>query len=100
MVLTDTAVTPYGAKWIINPPKHALKFVKNKFKNSVKYVKDNCYFTSCYRLFLHLSGIQMRSDPATFMINLFNTSVKENGLKKLKRLIQIGQEDLMIHSDL
>ena len=79
------AVTSHGAHWISRPDKRKICFSKTSFKEAVKYLMSNCFFTIGSLLFRQVIGIHMGSDPAPFMANLFLYYYENKWINKLKK---------------
>ena len=53
------SVTKSGARWVSQPSTKGLTFTKDTFKEAVKYLMNNCYFTLGERIFRQKIGIPM-----------------------------------------
>ena len=79
------AVSKYGAHWVTRPDKNKICFSKSSFKQAVRYLMNNCFFTVGTLLFRQIIGIPMGSDPAPFMANLFLYYYENKWINKLKK---------------
>ena len=56
-------------------------------KDAVSYLLSNCYFTVGPKIFCHIIGIPMVSDPAPFFANLFLYYYESRWMNELKKKI-------------
>ena len=64
-------VNNYGARWVKNVKDNVICLNKQQTKNAVAYLLLNCYFTVGPKIFCHIIGIPIGSDPALFFAYLF-----------------------------
>ena len=74
-----------GARWVSKNNKTGLRFTRSLFKDALKYLMDNCYFTFGEKVFRQVIGIPMGSDPAPFMANLFLYHYESKWVRSLKK---------------
>ena len=79
------SVTSSGARWVTRKSKVGLTFDKNSFKDAIKYLMENCFFTLGEKLFRQIIGIPMGSDPAPFMANLFLYFYESKWIRNVKK---------------
>ena len=79
------AITRFGARWVKDKSKYNIWFDKQKLKDAVTYLMENCYFTVGKDLFRQIIGIPMGSDPAPFFANLFLYFYERNWILDLKK---------------
>ena len=82
-------VDHYGAFWTGEDSqqvkKNVLVFSKDKVKEAIAYLLENCYFSIGEQLFRQIIGIPMGYDPAPCMANLFLYIYESKYLKELKK---------------
>ena len=79
------SVTKYGARWVKDSSRCKLVFSKDKVKEAVAYLLDQCYFQIGKCLFRQIIGIPMGSDPAPFFANLFLYFYERKWILDLKK---------------
>ena len=79
------SVTNSGARWVTKPSAIGITFTKASFKDAIKYLMSNCFFTLGDVLFRQVIGIPMGSDPAPFMANLFLYYYESKYVKEVKK---------------
>ena len=72
-------VNNYGACWLNNIKDNVICLNKQQIKDAVAYLLLNCCFTVGPKIFCHIVGIHMGSDPAPFLPSYSYTSVKVSG---------------------
>ena len=78
-------VNKFGAKWRNSYKGYTLWFDKDKLKDAVRFILNNCYFTFGDALFRQIIGIPMGSDPAPFLANLFLYYYESEWLTKIMK---------------
>ena len=79
------SATKSGARWVTRPSANGVIFTKESFKEAVRYLMENCFFTFGNRVYRQKIGIPMGSDPAPFMANLFLYYYESAYVKKIKK---------------
>ena len=79
------SATKSGARWVTKPSTFGITFTKVSFKEAVKYLMNNCFFTLGDHVYRQKIGIPMGSDPAPFMANLFLYHYESKYVKEVKK---------------
>ena len=79
------SVTKSGARWVGDASHCQLVFTKEKVKEAVCYLLEQCYFKMGESVFRQIIGIPMGSDPAPFFANLFLYFFERKWVMDLKK---------------
>ena len=77
-------VDNYGARWVNNIKDKIICLNKQEIKDAAAYLLLNCYFTVGPKVFCHIVGIPMGSDPPPFSANLFLYFYESKQMNKIK----------------